>query len=75
MSSGRYCVIRELGLVKGGKGVKHHEVLLALTPGALLTVLQSVRGSWRFSRRTVAPSILPSRKQIGPGLREGYISP
>jgi hypothetical protein len=31
MSSGRYCVIRDLGLVKGGKGMKHHDVLLTLT--------------------------------------------
>jgi hypothetical protein len=27
MSSGTYCVIRDLGLVKGGKGMRHHEVL------------------------------------------------
>jgi hypothetical protein len=25
MSSGHYCVIRDLGLVKGGKGLRHHE--------------------------------------------------
>jgi hypothetical protein len=35
MSSGRYCVIRDLGLVKGGKGMKHHDVLLTLTPKGL----------------------------------------
>ena len=28
MSSGHYCVIRDLGLVKGGKGMRHHEVLV-----------------------------------------------
>jgi hypothetical protein len=27
MSDGHYCIIRDLGLVKGGKGMKHHEVL------------------------------------------------
>ncbi|MBU6463336.1 MAG: hypothetical protein KGI99_06080 [Bradyrhizobium sp.] len=32
MSSGRYCVIRDLGLVKGGKGMRRHEELLVLTP-------------------------------------------
>ena len=32
MSSGRYCLIRDLGLVKGGKGLKHHEVVVAFTP-------------------------------------------
>ena len=37
MSSGHYCVIRDLGLVKGGKGLRHHEVVLDLSP----------RGFWR----------------------------
>jgi hypothetical protein len=27
MSDGHYCVIRDLGPVKGGKGLKHHEVI------------------------------------------------
>jgi hypothetical protein len=31
MSSGTYCIIRDLGLVKGGKGLRHHENLLTLT--------------------------------------------
>jgi hypothetical protein len=31
MSSGRYCLIRDLGLVKGGKGLRHHEVVLELS--------------------------------------------
>jgi hypothetical protein len=31
MSSGDYCVIRDLGLVKGGKGLRHHEVILKLS--------------------------------------------
>ena len=41
MSSGHYCVIRDLGLVKGGKGLRHHEVVLQL----------SVRGVFLFARR------------------------
>ena len=28
MSDGHYCVVRDLGLVKGGKGMKHHEVII-----------------------------------------------
>jgi hypothetical protein len=28
MSSGDYCFIRDLGLVKGGRGLRHHEVVL-----------------------------------------------
>ena len=31
MSSGTYCIIRPLGLVKGGKGLRHHENLLTFT--------------------------------------------
>jgi len=34
MSSGTYCVIRDLGLVKGGKGMKHHEVLVTFSATA-----------------------------------------
>ena len=41
MSSGQYCLIRDLGLVKGGKGLRHHEVVLQL----------SARGIFRFVRR------------------------
>lgn len=37
MSSGTYCIIRDLGLVKGGKGMRHHEVLVTF----------SLRASWR----------------------------
>lgn len=31
MSDGSYCIIRDLGLVKGGKGLRHHENLLTLS--------------------------------------------
>lgn len=46
MTSGRYCVIRDLGLVKGGKGMKHHEVLLTLAlsgiPAGLLRLAKTL---------------------------------
>lgn len=35
MSSGTCCVIRDLGLVKGGKGMRHHEVLVTFSLAAL----------------------------------------
>ena len=38
MSSGTYCIIRDLGLVKGGKGMRHHEVLLTF----------SLKAAWRW---------------------------
>lgn len=47
MSSGQYCLIRDLGLVKGGKGLKHHEVVLQLT----------VRGLFRFVKGLAAERI------------------
>ena len=28
MSDGSYCIIRDLGLVKGGKGLRHFECIL-----------------------------------------------
>ena len=28
MSDGHYCFVRDLGPVKGGKGMKHHEVII-----------------------------------------------
>jgi hypothetical protein len=50
MSSGHYCLIRDLGLVKGGKGLRHHEVVLDLSP----------RGLWRGAFK-LAKSVLRSR--------------
>jgi hypothetical protein len=41
MSDGHYCVMRDLGLVKGGKGMKHHEVLIDF----------SIRGFVQLSKR------------------------
>ena len=41
ISDGHYCVIRDLGLVKGGKGMKHHDVLIDL----------SLRGALQFLKR------------------------
>jgi hypothetical protein len=50
MSSGHYCVIRDLGLVKGGKGLRHHEIVLDL----------SWRGLWRGAFKS-AKSVLRPR--------------
>jgi hypothetical protein len=48
MSDGHYCVIRDLGPVKGGKGLKHHEVVVDFTWRALVRFL-----SFRRSRNTL----------------------
>ncbi|MCK9919141.1 hypothetical protein MXD81_59435 [Microbacteriaceae bacterium K1510] len=47
MSNGDYCLVRSLGLVPGGKGMKHHENLLRLTPsGVALKFLEVLRTSF-----------------------------
>jgi hypothetical protein len=50
MSSGTYCIIRDLGLVKGGKGMRHHEVLVTFSLRALW---RSIGRGWR--RLVTAP--------------------
>jgi hypothetical protein len=42
MSSGHYCLIRDLGLVKGGKGLRHHELALELSWRGLFLLLKAV---------------------------------
>ncbi len=44
MSSGTYCIIRDLGLVKGGKGMRHHEVLVTFSFSAFACSIGLVRG-------------------------------
>jgi len=52
MSSGDYYVIRDLGLVKGGKGLRHHEVVLRLSWKGALQFAKSMlqAGPEGFSR-------------------------
>ena len=38
MSDGALYLVRDLGPVKGGKGMKHHEIVLPLSVRGLLTV-------------------------------------
>ncbi len=54
MSSGTYCVIRDLGLVKGGKGMRHHEVLVTF----------SLKAAWR-KMVGVARNMLVTKKHAG----------
>ena len=62
MSSGHYCVIRDLGPVKGGKGLRHHEVLIAFSFRAALQRLRQVDVSLR--RFNAAPKF-PPREILG----------
>jgi hypothetical protein len=40
MSDGHYCFVRDLGLVKGGKGMKHHEVIIDFNRRGLAALLK-----------------------------------
>jgi hypothetical protein len=42
MSDGHYCFVRDLGPVKGGKGMKHHEVVLDLNRRGIATFVRRV---------------------------------
>ena len=62
MSSGRYCLIRDLGLVKGGKGLRHHEVLVAFS---LQAALKRIRQSHlAFKRNKPVPALI-AREFLG----------
>src|ERR1700753_3151142 len=56
MSSGTYCIIRPLGRVKGGKGLRHHENLLTLTLGGITSKLTGGLGRLvsRLQRESLA---------------------
>lgn len=46
MSDGHYCIVRDLGPVKGGKGMKHHEVVVDF----------NLRGMAKLLKRALARS-------------------
>ena len=62
MSSGRYCLIRDLGLVKGGKGLRHHEVLIAFS---LHAALKRIRQGHLSLRRFEQEPRLRAREILG----------
>jgi hypothetical protein len=58
MSDGSYCIVRDLGLVKGGKGLKHFECLLRLTvQGAFSKLVEVVRDFAKGLRDNRVPEI------------------
>jgi hypothetical protein len=40
MSDGHYCIVRDLGLVKGGKGMKHHEVVVDFNRRGMVALIR-----------------------------------
>ena len=45
MSDGALYLVRDLGPVKGGKGMKHHEMIMPLSVRGLLTVARPKAGT------------------------------
>jgi hypothetical protein len=57
MSDGHYCLVRDLGLVKGGRGLKHHEIVVALTVrGVIKATLGFIRKRLPSRSRSVEAS-------------------
>ena len=58
MSSGDWCLVRDLGPVKGGKGLKHHEVVLAfrLKPRLLRSLQDAVLSFIAKSTGSIPPA-------------------
>ena len=63
MSSGQHCLIRDLGLVKGGKGLRHHEVVLVLSfrgmaGFAISKMMSKIRAGSRDTTTPVEPKVI-----------------
>ncbi len=71
MANGDYCLVRPLGLVRGGKGMRHHENLLRLTPRGIAS------GLWRALRYACAlarvhePATIESEPKAAPDRTRG----
>jgi len=63
MSDGHYCLVRDLGLVKGGKGMKHHEVIVDFNRRGIIKFLA------RLLVRSREPQP-PRRLEVRLGARE-----
>ena len=58
MSDGHYCFVRDLGPVKGGKGMKHHEVILDFNRRAMVALLKR---AFVRSPEPRTPDLIPYR--------------
>ena len=80
MSDGHYCFVRDLGLVKGGKGMKHHEVIFDFNRRGIAALLrrllarpQNITSQRRLTVRepsgwdeTLAASVSASARPLPP---------
>jgi hypothetical protein len=74
MSNGTYCIIRDLGLVKGGKGMRHHEVLVTFSFGGFSRSIGFIRRDLlRLGRRRSA-WLRSVPEQLGAGVGSASVS-
>ena len=66
MSDGHYCFVRDLGPVKGGKGMKHHEVIVDFNRRGLAALLKRVVAK---SPTPETPDLIPYRLNARKALR------
>jgi hypothetical protein len=66
MSDGHYCFVRDLGPVKGGKGMKHHEVIIDFNRRGLAALLKRAFARSRDIRPSAraAPDGVPLRSRL-----------
>jgi hypothetical protein len=58
MSDGHYCLLRSLGPVKGGKGLKHHEVVIDFSRRGMMKLFR-----WLIDRKT-PPGRMSDQDQV-----------
>jgi hypothetical protein len=63
MSDGHYCLVRDLGPVKGGKGIRHHDVVVDFSFRGMIQLFRQL--SARLYKPSTAeveyPDITPER--------------
>jgi hypothetical protein len=55
MSDGHYCFVRDLGPVKGGKGMRHHEVIVDFTLRGIFGFLKGLFARSHSSKASDLP--------------------
>lgn len=70
MSNGRRCLIRDLGLVKGGKGLRCHEVVLELSWQGLVRLITTKMRASRIDQAETSVSYIPSLRPVSKPLRK-----
>jgi hypothetical protein len=58
MSDGHFCFVRDLGPVKGGKGMRHHEVIIDFNRRGVVALF---RRAFAKSPEPKTPELIPYR--------------